>query len=117
MKRYGIADYLTDEQKRAAAQAVYDNLGERGQWITWDCKCPLGVALADRDVIADQSAPDAESVALCVVRERDDGWPGDARTIALRHAVEAAAAEFINDWDKRRIPPKQLARALGLESD
>lgn len=97
---YKIAEYLTDEAKRAAAKAEYTRLdGDYRRTDDW--QCPLGVALETMGV----PAPAVES------RWSTPGY--DEVASALDNPdIEDAAQEFIDDWDENVID--DLAAALGL---
>lgn len=113
MKRYGIADYLTPEQRRAIAAARYTNVGRTyKQRLTAEGCCPLGVL--DLPYIVSPSAPDGETVALALLRTVDLGDRVAMDEDAWLARVTRLAQAFIDDWDAGRIAPRQLADALGL---
>ena len=125
MKVYGIAAYLTLEQKQAMATAVYDSRGERGGPLTCDGRCAIAVGVPDCPM--NPSAPDGETVAGILYHDAPeyldlwahvDDYRDDEAFLAATRRVEIEIAqlaqEFIDDWDAGRIPPAELPRALGL---
>lgn len=106
MTAFAIARYLTHEMRRRAVNETYIpdprfNDGRMG-WArarTAEGYCPLGVALADSEFLAPDSARVCE--LLNINPERDPE----------RYAkIREAAAEFIRDWDYGHI--KNLNAAL-----
>ncbi len=93
--RYAIADWLTEAQIDAALAHEYGPIRDVQSY------CPLGRALN----LVDHPAPPSSEVAdvLLGYRVVDAQW----------EAVSIAARDFINDWDAGRIPPADLAAALG----
>lgn len=96
MKRYAIANYLTRAQKQRAIEADYGLRGRDPQGC-----CPLGAALAQPGYPVPMSIDVAN-----LLRLRESAW---------WRAAEVAAWEFIDAWDRGRIPADQLAAALGVE--
>lgn len=120
MKRYTIADYLSDAEKQRILAHRFVMQGEETGQFDAD-----GVPMVHRDLIPvsvedgscplsylagiDNPAPDETAVALAVrsngvVEYFEDNFD----------AIATAAAEFIEDWDAGRIPPAELAAALGV---
>jgi hypothetical protein len=98
MNRYAIADYLSEEQRRAAVEAEY--VRRNGFWETRHRECPLGVAVP----ACGFGIPVGREVAGALA-------PGNAE---LRRRIERAADAFIGDWDNGAIAPEWLAVALGV---
>lgn len=122
MRRYGVARYLTEEQRQRAATATYTlvdvgngcergdcwHLGEYVQaarhveedaWGRTSYACPIGVALGRRD------APDpweAEALISSGVSQRTN-----ARRLS-------ALSRFMHDVDSGKIGPDEVAEALGV---
>ena len=116
MRRYGIARYLSSEQRERAARATYHrerilNTCQRG-----DCfhlgdgvdgtraengSCPLGMALyPDR---RDESPVPSEVVYVL------------SKT-GVNEKIRRAAARFAHDVDNGTIGPEDVAVALGVKS-
>lgn len=113
MRRYGIARYLTAEQRERAARATYrsfevSNACERGCCFERGDSvmatrtvvgghCPLGVAFDVR--------------ALPMPEDMEYELSKTGRNARIRKA----AARFIHDVDSGRIGPDDVAAALGVE--
>ncbi len=107
IKRYAIADYLSDVAKRAACSSEY---ALRSPWskrrrTDTDTRCPLGRALFV-DTGYDLYQPSPLSVAHVL--------SSTAKVAVDYRDAERAAGEFIADWDAGRIRPSDLPAALGL---
>lgn len=112
MHRYAIADWLSPEQKQAICAARYEYEHPMAKRPLADgAYCPLGVLYRDglADYCMNPSAPDGEAFALQYSRAVKF-----LDTPMLRQ-VTASAQAFIDDWDAGRIPPADLAIALGIE--
>jgi len=103
---YAIAAYLTDEQKQRACEAVYVPLKADGRLPRANGCCPLGVALWPD---GDDRCPIPITVAnrLAWLKQID---PNDD---AVFQALIDGSRQFMDDWDKGRIP--DLYAALGVE--
>lgn len=122
MRRYGVARYLSQEQRERAASAEYtlvpisngcerfDACWGKGDYIpaarsvtTVDgreqCRCPLEVAL---DVTSCLDAFDFEA-------RMAKSWDGS--NVGARKAAQI----FIHDVDSGKIAPDQVAAALGVD--
>lgn len=103
--KYAIADFLTDDEKRAACDAVYAPTGH-DRWPTPRTRngcCPLGVAIgASTGCVEGAPRPTAIAVALL-------GFG--------RAGASFAAGTFTSSWDAGRIPPADLPIAFGLVPD
>lgn len=100
MKPYGIAKYLTDEQRERALSVEYRFVRLAGctQLRTFGNRyiCPLGVALGLN------YSPDSRNVADRLMRA------------GRRHyAIAVTASRFILDVDSGVITPETLPAALG----
>lgn len=106
MKRYGIARWLSQEQRERAARATY-------AWYVWssdaldnptirttDGYCPLGVAFDG--ALSSCPVPTAVAAAL------------SPRGYSER--IRRAAMTFVHDVDAGLISPDQVAAALGVET-
>lgn len=119
MKRYSIADYLTEQDRERILSHRFAVQGEETGEVDAD-----GVPMIHREFIAtsvedgscplaylqgiDSLAPQPVDVALSVRSYGPvDYWEDNF------DAISDAAAEFIEDWDAGRIPPAELAAALG----
>jgi hypothetical protein len=107
MRRYRIADFLTDDMKRAACSAVYLQAEAWSRPRTEDGSCPLGVALRSQG-FEGALAPDAGGFTRAMTRA-DPSVRGDKRK-----RVYDAARSFIAAWDDTNIPPSELPVAIGL---
>lgn len=103
MKRYAISRYLTDDQKRAMLARRYrrDRTIEGALFAprTEDGACPLGVAFPEVG-----PTPDPAELAEYLHPTRREAYP----------EIYDAAATFICDWDRNKIPRKHLPAALGV---
>lgn len=120
MRRYGIARYLTQEQRERAARAPYTLVDvpnwcedqvcqSSGEYIPAlrvmtprptgadRCRCPLGVALGFDDT------PDPAGVEMHLAPSGHN------------RRIYAAARRFIHDVDSGKIGPDDIAVALGVE--
>lgn len=133
---YAIAQYLTEAQVDAILAHRFVRRGEPtgrldadGEVILHrelipasadDCICPMGYLGG-----IDSPAPSADAVAQVIFRDLPMRWDyHDAQCESspttncgcddrLWDAVAEAAVDFIEDWDANKIPPEQLAQALG----
>lgn len=113
MTHYGIADYLTLDQRRAIVRARYTNVGRTyKQRITGEGCCPMGVLGLDYDACT--SAPDGGSVALALYRNADLDFEHDDPEEWIDR-VTTLAQEFIDAWDSGQITPADLPRVLGVQ--
>lgn len=116
-KRYKIADFLTDEQKRKACAEEYVHPKGRAPRTT-SGNCPLGVAFP-----ALPRCPTGGMVADAIVGNMvADAIPGGepnpfgVLTSTPGSVVREIAWEFIDAWDLEKIPVEDLPVALGLAS-
>lgn len=112
MKRYGITDYLTPDQRRAIVKAKYVSVGRTyRQRITLDGCCPMGVL--GLNYCRNPSAPDGGTVALALYGYADLDLEHDDPEEWIDR-VAALAQEFIDDWDSGALTPADLPRALRI---
>lgn len=106
MAKYGIADYLTTEEKQRILDRTYDNLSPCSYSLIRSRRdshgyCPLGVVLGDPVL----RAPSSYIVMKWLVNNgRTQGVPTED--------VAVAAFEFTYDWDRGVI--LNLREALGM---
>lgn len=121
MKRYAIADFLSDAEKQRILAHRFVMKGEETGELDADGapivhRGTVPVSVEDRSCPLaylagiDSPAPDETAVALAVrsngvVEYFEDNFD----------AIANAAADFIEDWDAGKIPPGELAAALGVE--
>lgn len=102
---YAIAQYLTDEQKQRACEAVYVPLKVDGRLPRANGCCPLGVALWPGESAA-CPIPYGVFDQLISLRQAENTHQDYA-------AVIDGASIFIANWDSGRIT--DLYAALGVE--
>jgi hypothetical protein len=100
-KRYKIANYLTEDQRNRACSVPY-MLNPRGERVTDDGYCPLGMALQGSGFFT----PLASRVGSILM-------PNSQGSKAFDKLVRAAA-EFTHDWDDNYICSEDLPVAFGL---
>ena len=112
MRRYGIARFLTPEQRERAAAARYEMVEIGRTCVRGDCddrpafvpaartpdgNCPLGEALGS------YATPTAWYVEFELSKTGEN------------KAIRAAARRFIHDVDSGRIGPDDVAASLGVK--
>lgn len=139
MKRYAISDHLTEDVKQRILSHRFVMRGEStgeldadGLEIIYREMVPVSVEdrccpLAYLPRIEEhQSAPDAREVAAAILTKLSFEYPHDAHCESpatsygdcecrerLYLRLVDAADDFIEDWDHGKIPPSELAMALG----
>lgn len=140
MKRYAIADHLTEDVKQTILSHRFVMRGEStgeldadGIEIIYHDRVPVSVddrccplAYLPR-IEENQSAPDGREVAAAILTKLSFEYPHDAQCESpktrygdcecrerLYLALVDAAEDFIEDWDHGKIPPGELAAALGV---
>ena len=100
---------LTDEQRQRVIDARWDRYGVNryGAFIDGEWCCPLGVAF-DRAL---GRRPSAGDVAASIAGVDKDAAIGFAWTVP-GSSLMFTVAQFVRDWDKRRIPPADLVADL-----
>lgn len=104
MRRYAIADYLTDEQKRRACAGRYRARPRNRRLRDSRGCCPLGRAL---DEVGCAPVPSRVASAIIAPRPITEDW--DTWT-----DIADAASEFIWAWETGALTPGGLAEALGV---
>jgi hypothetical protein len=105
IKRYAIADYLSNAQKQAILGRTYTK-NKDGDVLCSQGRCPLGVATGTR-------TPLPATIADCLTSEHGRPW---RQRSPQWGAICEAAIEFVADWDDGYLRAEDLPAALGVEA-